>query len=79
MCKIKEVLFIEPENNGLFSLFERFESGIHICPYCHGKKEFHEEIGRDEYKTNKCTVCHGAGEIKAIITVKWVPCDETII
>ncbi|MDR1504452.1 MAG: hypothetical protein LBT43_18545 [Prevotella sp.] len=47
-----------------------------ICPVCNGKKEFIYQKGHDEWGSEKCTYCNGAGKIKVSVVMHWSPDEE---
>lgn len=58
---------------------EEFIFKGHECSVCHGRKEFTEQTGHDEFETTPCPLCEGTGKLKAKVIIAWSPDNETII
>ncbi|RHJ78083.1 hypothetical protein [Parabacteroides sp. AM08-6] len=52
---------------------EKLEIAGFECPYCCGQGKWSEEVGRNVYVEHTCRVCKGVKELKAIITIGWLP------
>ncbi len=72
MSGIKRILEITPE---LQMRKEQHTIKGFICPVCRGKKQFHEEIGRDKIESTDCQFCQGTGHLKCEMQLIWKP-DE---
>jgi len=71
MSKQKHIIIVEPDKYS--ANIERMTFGNYKCPACGGSGHFVEQIGRDEYKTTECSFCSGTGNVKAIVTIEWLP------
>lgn len=47
----------------------------HTCSYCHGNGWFWNEVQGENIKKD-CPVCHGSGELDAVVTIEWKPSKE---
>lgn len=71
MSKKSAIITIEPPVYKVDT--EKLEETGFPCPYCFGLGGWVEQIGRNEYFEKKCPVCQGAKQIKAVITIGWLP------
>lgn len=67
----KSILIIEPPLHQEVREVKHFKD--YTCPVCNGQGGFPEQTGPDQYKTNPCDYCCGAGKVNAEVTVNWKP------
>lgn len=69
MSKKKELIEVAPPQRiGAEKLVTR----PHQCPYCSGKG-WHWSDGPRGTEKKQCPDCKGAGMIRAIVTINWLP------
>lgn len=76
MCKKQQTLLITPP---LFPKVHSYEMetfhGIK-CSYCHGNGWIPTLGDRNEPERDTCPVCKGNKNLKAVVTVKWLPDEQ---
>ena len=69
MSKKKELIEVAPPQRiGAEKLVTR----AHRCPYCSGRG-WHMDEGPHGVERKQCPDCKGAGMIRAIVTINWLP------
>lgn len=71
MSRKSEIITIEPP--AYKTTPEVIEIKGFECPYCFGLGVWHEQVGYNQYNEHTCQVCKGEKEIKAVITIGWLP------
>lgn len=75
MSSKKNSIDVLPREGDSVNNTENFTFKGYECPCCHGRKEFYEQIGYNQFETTLCPVCCGKGKVKADVVIKWSP-DE---
>lgn len=80
MSKKEEIIKITPPGyinpSGGKTASEVFCIPGHVCSYCKGNGWFWTEDERGESVKRNCPVCHGSGELDAVVTVEWKPSKQ---
>ena len=71
MSRKSTIITVEPPSYTTSS--EQLEISGYTCPYCCGQGIWSEQVGYNKYKDYTSSVCKGAKEIKAVITIEWLP------
>ena len=67
------MLVISPERK---IKLEQFVVKDFKCPVCNGRKQFHNEVGRDKIESTDCTFCQGIGSLLCEVQLTWKPNDD---
>lgn len=73
MSRLKRTVDIYPPEAFVVSKVEKMAIDGFCCPNCHGKCGFLREIGRGVNEWLECDHCNGSGELKANVTIEWLP------
>lgn len=71
MSRKKCVVEISRPSYGWMS--EAFSVDGFRCEKCSGSGSLQKEVGVDQFESSICSRCNGAGVLKALVEIKWVP------